>query len=72
MVDLETLVRKVTLGFQGLLGGMDLPECQDRPGHKGPEEQQDLQVWKDPVGLLDPWALQVLPVSQDFLELPYL
>ncbi|GLD50910.1 collectin-12-like protein [Lates japonicus] len=58
VVDLETLVTKVILGLRGFLVGMDRQGCQDRKGHRGPEEQQDLQGW---MGLLDPSALLVQP-----------
>lgn len=44
VVDLESLVRKVTLGLQGLPVEMEFLEYQDHQGHKGPEDQQDLQV----------------------------
>lgn len=68
-VDLETLVTKVILGLQGFLVGMDRRGCQDRKGHRGPEEQQDLQGWMGLVGLLDPSALLVFQGYQGYLHL---
>lgn len=68
-VDLEVLVRKVTLGLQDFRVGMDNQGFQGLKGHRGPEEQQDLQVWKDHVGLLDPLVPLVLQDCQDCLTL---
>ena len=56
-VDLESPVIKVTLGLRGFLVGMARQGRQDYKGHRGPEEQQDLQGWMGLVGLLDPSAL---------------
>lgn len=41
--DLESLVKKATRGLLDFLVGMDNQEYQDHKGHRGPEEQQDLQ-----------------------------
>lgn len=59
-VDLEALVKKVMLGLQDFLVGMDSLGCQVHKGHRGSEELQDLQGWMGLVGLLDPSALPVL------------
>lgn len=68
-VDLETLVKKVTLELRGFLVVMDSQGCQVPKGHRVPEEQQDLQGWRDLVGLLDPSALLVLRGFQGYLRL---
>lgn len=68
-VDLESLVKKVTLGLRGFLVGMDSQGCQGHKGHRGPEDQQDLQGTRGLVALLDPLALQVLQGYQAYLRL---
>lgn len=71
-VDLETLVRKVTLGIQDFLAGTEWQGFQDRQGHRVPEEQQVPQGWRGLVVLLDPSALPVLPGYQGCLRLYFL
>lgn len=70
--DLETLVRKVTLGIQDLLVGTEWQAFRDRQGLRGREEQQVPQGWRGLVVLLDLSALLDLPDYQGCLRLYFL